>query len=274
MYEVKATDSAAGGKLACEIYPDVFVIQGGGVISTYAGQANGVCPCDPLPPDVDASFEISDSQLDDAVEWATSIHEPESSRYAPRPDPSATKRNYSRLKASYDLGLIVEAARCYLDAAIAHPRDTVGKNWGIACLPSWEGTRVLPSHGYLVFIDLGSGWGMDMSAIMEGDVVRGYTMTVEVDRRTLEEESGQSLPELERRFADDVTFTHPTHSVFEGRAVSLSTEASASNVAFPAGLRWQRAAAVLADRLLLDEGNRSQRELHNQWLAEDVLRAN
>ncbi|MFZ2177526.1 MAG: hypothetical protein WAW17_26560 [Rhodococcus sp. (in: high G+C Gram-positive bacteria)] len=76
MYEVKATHFTNTRDLACEIYPDVFVVKGGAVLSTYAGQADGHCPCDPLPADVDAVFEIDDSQLKRAVKWATSIYRP------------------------------------------------------------------------------------------------------------------------------------------------------------------------------------------------------
>ncbi|KXX62817.1 hypothetical protein AZG88_27635 [Rhodococcus sp. LB1] len=76
MYEVKATHLTNSNGLACEIYPDVFVVQDGAVLSTYAGQADGRCPCDPLPPDVDAHFEIDNSQLKRAVHRATSIYRP------------------------------------------------------------------------------------------------------------------------------------------------------------------------------------------------------
>ncbi len=87
MYEVKATHLTNRRGLACEIYPDVFVVQGGAVLSTYAGPANGYCPCDPpLPPDVDAVFEIDDAQLGQAVHWATTIYRPRCrpSRNSPR----------------------------------------------------------------------------------------------------------------------------------------------------------------------------------------------
>lgn len=76
MYEVKATHLTNAQGFACEIYPDVFVVRGGPVLSTYAGPANGYCPCDPLPPDIDAYFEIDDSQLKRAAHWATSIYRP------------------------------------------------------------------------------------------------------------------------------------------------------------------------------------------------------
>lgn len=77
MYEVKATHlTKLRRQFACEIYPEVFAVKGGAVISTYAGPANGRCPCDPLPPDVDATFEINEDQLTSAAAWATSIYGP------------------------------------------------------------------------------------------------------------------------------------------------------------------------------------------------------
>ncbi|WP_241387580.1 hypothetical protein [Rhodococcus sp. CH91] len=69
---------ATGGSVrdACEIYPDVFVVDDGSVISTYAGPANGYCPCVPVEPDVDEAFEIGESQLKSAIRWATTIYRP------------------------------------------------------------------------------------------------------------------------------------------------------------------------------------------------------
>ncbi|WP_245005890.1 hypothetical protein [Rhodococcus globerulus] len=79
IYEVKATHlTKVRRQLACEIYPKVFVVDGGAVISTYAGPANGHCPCDPLSPDADTTFEIDEDQLTSAANWATSIYRPRS----------------------------------------------------------------------------------------------------------------------------------------------------------------------------------------------------
>lgn len=66
--------------MACEIYPEVFVVKGRDVLSTYAGPANGHCPCGPLSPDVDAVFGIDETQLTRAVHWATSIYRPLTTR--------------------------------------------------------------------------------------------------------------------------------------------------------------------------------------------------
>ncbi len=63
--------------------PGVFVVEGGAVLSTYAGPANGYCPCEPVEPEVDEVFEMSERQLEDAIQWATSIYRPRLS-YRPR----------------------------------------------------------------------------------------------------------------------------------------------------------------------------------------------
>lgn len=84
MYEVKVTHRVlANRRFACEIYPGVFVVEGGAVLSTYAGPANGYCPCEPVEPEVDDVFEMSERQLEDAIQWATSIYRPRLS-YRPR----------------------------------------------------------------------------------------------------------------------------------------------------------------------------------------------
>ncbi|KXF52777.1 hypothetical protein AXA44_09385 [Rhodococcus sp. SC4] len=188
-------------------------------------------------------------------------------RHVPRAYPSATEDNYFRLKESYDLELAVAVARSYLHAAIAHPKDTIVDGWSISCLPSTGAGR------RLFTINVGAVEGAYMSTIIENGVVDGYIMTVYVDRRTLEAASGQPLAELERRFENDVFFDNATHATFRGRAVSLSTEVFASNAAFPAGLPWERPAAALADQLL-SESKCLYSRYHNQWLADDVLRAN
>ncbi|TWH16998.1 hypothetical protein [Rhodococcus rhodochrous] len=77
VYEVKVTHRVlANRRLACEIYPEVFVVDNGAVISTYAGPANGYCPCEPVEPEVDEVFEMSERQLKGAIRWATSIYRP------------------------------------------------------------------------------------------------------------------------------------------------------------------------------------------------------
>ncbi|MBS9372247.1 hypothetical protein GON09_001211 [Rhodococcus sp. B50] len=77
MYQVKVTHRVlANRRLACEIYPEVFVVDGGAVLSTYAGPANGYCPCEPVESEVGHVFEISEQQLEDAIRWATSIYRP------------------------------------------------------------------------------------------------------------------------------------------------------------------------------------------------------
>jgi hypothetical protein len=48
----------------------------GVVISTYVGPANGYCPCEPVEPEIDEVFEMSERQLKDAIRWATSIYRP------------------------------------------------------------------------------------------------------------------------------------------------------------------------------------------------------
>ena len=186
----------------------------------------------------------------------------------PRTYPSATEENYAKLKDTHDLTLAVKVARSYVGAAIAQPEDTVVTGWSISCLPATgaAGRR-------LFTINVGAVEGAYMGTIVEGGVVDGYIMTVYVDRDTLEKLTGQSLPELKRRFADDVFFDQATHAMFKGHAISLTTEVFESDVAFPAGLPWQPAAAALADQLL-DESNCLYARYHNRWLAEDVLRAN
>ncbi|MFE7423659.1 hypothetical protein [Rhodococcus sp. NPDC057529] len=178
-------------------------------------------------------------------------------RHVPRAYPSATEDNYFRLKESYDLELAVAVARTYLDAAIAHPKDTIDVGWSISCLPSTGAGR------RLFTVNVGAVEGACMSTIIENGVVDGYIMTVYVDRRTLEAASGQALAELERRFENDVFFDNATHAMFKGRAVSLSTEVFVSSPGFPPGLPWQRAAAALADQLL-DESKCLYSRYHNK----------
>ncbi|GAF48287.1 hypothetical protein [Rhodococcus wratislaviensis] len=186
----------------------------------------------------------------------------------PRTYPSATEENYSKLKTTHDLNLAVQVARSYLDAAIAHPQDTIVTGWSISCLPATgaAGRR-------LFTINVGAVEGAYMGTIIEGGVVDGYIMTVYVDRHTLEKATGQSLAELERQFADAVIFDKATHAMFKGRAISLTTEVFESEPAFPDELPWQAAAAALADQLM-NESNCLYARYHNQWLAEAVLRMN
>ncbi|MFC0447524.1 hypothetical protein CJ179_34490 [Rhodococcus sp. ACS1] len=164
-----------------------------------------------------------------------------------------------KLKDFSDLGLAVEVARSYLHAAIAQPKDTIVDSWSISYLPSTGAGR------RLFTINVGAVEGAHMSTITENGVADGYIMTVYVGGGTLETASGLSLSELMQRFEDDVFFSNATHTKFKRRAVSLSTEVSASNVAFPADLPWQQAAAALADQLL-DESKCLYSRYHNARL--------
>lgn len=183
---------------------------------------------------------------------------------SPRVFPSATEDNYLKLKELYDLELTVGVARDYLDAAIAHPQDTIAAGWSISCLPSSA------SNQRLFTVNVGAVEGAYMWATVERRVVTGYFVTIFVDRRTLETESGCSLAELDHRFGGDVYFKEARHAKFKGRAVSLSTEVVGAGIELPDDLPWQRAAAVLADQLTA-ESTCNYANYHNRWLAECAL---
>ncbi|WP_211270152.1 hypothetical protein, partial [Rhodococcus phenolicus] len=62
---------------ACEIYPGVFVVKGrGGVLSPYSGLAQFGPPCEPLPEGTQIVFDISEKQLEEAIQYAEAIHRP------------------------------------------------------------------------------------------------------------------------------------------------------------------------------------------------------
>ena len=182
----------------------------------------------------------------------------------PRVYPSATQENYLKLAEQHDLDVVRGIARNYLDAGIAHPKDTVRTGWSISCLPSTgPGTR-------LFTVNVGAVEGAYMWTIPDDDAYDVYLITVYVDRRTLENQTGLPLSRLEQDHADTVFIREPTHTKFKGRAISLTTGVFGDYIEFPEGLPWQRAAAALTDQLMA-ESDCVYSQYHNRWLAEDVL---
>lgn len=178
--------------------------------------------------------------------------------------PSATEKNYLKLKELYDLDLAVRVARGYIDAAISSPRDTVVTGWSISCLPSTAG------GGRIFTLNVGALEGAYMWKIVDNGVLDGYGITVYVDRRTLETESGLTIDELNTRFGGEVLIEVATHAKFNGRAASVSAEVFGAGTALLDELPWKRAAAALADQLLA-ESDCKYANYHNSRLAEHIL---
>jgi len=182
----------------------------------------------------------------------------------PRVFPSATQENYLKLGERHDLEVVAGVARSYVDAAIAHPKDTVRTGWSISCLPSTSpGTR-------LFTVNVGAVEGAYMWTIPDDADFDGYLITVYVDRSTLEAQTGHSLSTLEQNHADDVYFEKAGHRKFKGRAIALTAGVFGRSIEFPEVLPWQPAAAALADQLMA-ESDCVYSQYHNRWLAEDVL---